>query len=84
MENVKVTCYSGHTYAESPRSFRWGGVEYEVEEIVKSWREPSERHFRVRTGDNKLFRLCYNETEDRWSAVETVGGSIDKKASDTS
>ena len=44
--NLKVSCYSGQTYAERPKSFAWAGVEYEVEEIEKEWLEPGERHFR--------------------------------------
>ncbi len=63
MNNLKVSCYSGHTYAEEPRSFEWQGEEYEVAEIEKAWQEPGERHFQVRTRDNKMFQLCYNETE---------------------
>ena len=72
--NLKVNCYSGHTYAERPRSFLWQGMEYEVEEIEKEWLEPGKRYFRVRTGDNKLFQLCYNETEQQWSLIELVEG----------
>ena len=72
MDNIKVNCYSGHTYAESPRSFEWEGMEYEVEEIEETWVEPGQRHFRLRTGDNKIFRLCYNEIEKQWSLVEVV------------
>jgi hypothetical protein len=72
MNNIKVNCYSGHTYAESPRSFEWEGVVYDVAEIEEAWVEPGERHFRVRTGDNKMFKLCYNETEKKWSLVEVV------------
>ncbi len=69
-DSVKVDCYSGHTYAERPRSFLWQDMEYEVQEIEKSWQEPGERHFQVRTRDNKLFQLCYNEIEKRWSLIE--------------
>ena len=72
MNNLIVNCYSGHTYAERPKSFLWEGVEYEVEEIEKEWLEPGERCFRVHTTDNKLFRLCYNETERNWSLTELV------------
>ena len=70
LNNIKVNCYSGHTYAERPRSFEWQGVEYEVEEIERAWLEPGERYFLVRTRDNKLFRLCYNETQNQWSLME--------------
>ena len=72
LNNLEVKCYSGHTYAEEPRSFEWGGREYEVAEIEKSWLEPGERHFLVRTGGNKLFQLCYNETDNRWSIIDVV------------
>ena len=72
MDNLKVNCYSGHTYAERPRSFIWEDIEYEVEEIEKEWQEPGERHFQVRTRDNKLFHLCYNEAQEQWSLTELI------------
>ena len=74
MNNLKVSCYSGRTYAERPKSFLWQDTEYEVKEIEKEWLEPGERYFRVRSGDNKLFQLCYNETQKQWSLTELVGG----------
>jgi len=56
-------------------SFLWeGGIEYEVEEIERTWQEPEKKHFQVRTKDNKLFNLCYNEVEKEWSLIELVGG----------
>ena len=69
---VKVNCYSGYTYAERPASFQWQDIEYEVQETEKSWQEPGERHFQVRTKDNKLFHLCYNESQKQWSLIELV------------
>jgi len=77
LNNLKVNCYSGHTYAEQPRSFLWQGIEYEVEKIEKSWQEPGQRLFRVTTKDNKLFQLCYNETEKQWSIIEFVRSKND-------
>ncbi len=74
LNNIEVNCYSGHTYAERPRSFLWQGVEYEVKQVERAWQEPGERHFQVRAGDNKLFQLCYNKTEQQWSLTELVGG----------
>ena len=67
---IKVNCYSGHIYAEEPRSFVWQEEELKVKSIEKIWREPSQRFFRVVTEDGRLFELCYNEADDRWSAVE--------------
>jgi hypothetical protein len=69
LNNLIVKCYSGHTYAEEPRSFQWEGVDYKVEGIERAWQEPGRRHFLVKTGDNKFFQLCYNEAEERWSLI---------------
>jgi len=74
LNNLKVKCYSGHTYAERPKSFEWEGEEYEVAEIEKAWQGPGKRYFQVRTKDNKLFRLCYNEAEEQWSLTELTRG----------
>lgn len=70
MEELEVSCYSGHTYAERPQSFAWRGVVYEIVEIERAWQEPDRRCFRVSTSDNKLFELCYNEVQRQWSLVE--------------
>jgi len=72
-----VNCYSGHTYAEEPRSFQWQGIEYEVAEIEKTWQEPGKKFFLVRTGDNKYAQLCYNELEKTWRIAEAfIRGSL--------
>jgi hypothetical protein len=68
LNGISVKCYSGYTYAEEPLSFEWDGVEYAVE-VLRAWREPGERHFKVRTEDKKIFELCYNEAEKRWSLI---------------
>jgi len=72
MKMIQVNCYSGHTYAERPRSFLWQGTEYKVEEIEKAWQEPGKKLFKVITERGKSFELCYSETEDQWSATELV------------
>jgi hypothetical protein len=69
---LTVKCYSGHTYAEEPRSFTLDGAVHEVAAVAKAWREPDRRCFLVRTGDSKLFQLCYNEAIGSWSASEVV------------
>ena len=69
MNNLKVTCYSSHTYAERPQSFLWHGTEYKVGEVEKAWQEPGKRLFNVTIANGKSFNLCYNEITDEWSAV---------------
>jgi len=71
---VKVTCYSGHTYAERPESLIWGGVERKVKQIEKEWQEPGARLFKVVTEDSRVFVLSYNERGDEWSAFELTKG----------
>jgi len=80
LNSLIVKCYSGHTYAQEPRSFEWQGVAYEVAAIERAWQEPGERHFRVKTRDNKLFQLCYNEAEERWSLTEVEDSSSCEEA----
>ncbi|MFC1972043.1 hypothetical protein ACFLVE_01385 [Chloroflexota bacterium] len=69
---LEVNCYSGHTYAEEPRSFQWQGIEYEVAEIEKTWHEPGKKFFLVQTGDSKYCQLCYNELEKTWTIAESI------------
>lgn len=70
--SLKVNSYSGYTYAERPASFLWQGREYRVKEIEKVWQEPGKRLFKVTTDGGKSFELCYNETDDQWSAIDLV------------
>ncbi|MBE9514484.1 MAG: hypothetical protein KAX25_04390 [Dehalococcoidia bacterium] len=70
MRTVKVQCYSGHTYAQEPRSFSWQGKDNKIDSVERAWQEPGKRSFQVVTGDRKLFELSYNEETDLWSAIE--------------
>lgn len=72
--NPEVQTYSGHTYAERPVSFSWDGAQHRVAEIEKSWQEPEQRCFQVRTDENKIFRLCYNTIHNQWTITEVVRG----------
>lgn len=72
---VRVSCYSGRTYAERPESFGWEDMEYKIQEIEKEWQEPGARLFKIRTEDGRFFVLSYNERGDEWSAFEIAGKS---------
>ena len=69
---AQVTCYSGRTYAERPQSFLFEGQAHKVKSIEKEWHQPGGKYFLVRTNDDRLFELCYNEQQDEWSATERV------------
>jgi len=73
MKGAVVQCHSGHAYAERPVSFVWQDVTYRVAQVVKEWREPGAKHFRISTEDNSLFELCYNEQEDEWLVGRPLG-----------
>jgi len=76
---IKVKCYSGYVYAGEPRSFVWQDKELGIKAVEKAWQEPGKRLFRVVTEDGKLFELCYNEADDRWSAVELMDTIVQSK-----
>jgi len=72
-EVVAVRCYSGHRYAQEPRSFTWRGRAYAVAAVDGVGRvldaESGEVsvHFLVRTDAGWACRLVYNEDEDVWT-----------------
>lgn len=66
LKQVQVKCYSGHTYAQRPKSFLWLSQEHEIVLIEDEWLEPGKRFFKVVTADEKVCRLCYNEAQDEW------------------
>ena len=83
-EPARVTCYSGRTYAERPTSFYWKGQEHRVKRVESEWQEPGERHFRLRTEDDRTFDLCYDENADMWLVREwavnsTKGGGDEQR-----
>jgi hypothetical protein len=68
-----VRCYSGHTFADEPRSFVWQGDEYAatlVEErrrVLQSATGMVTTTFAVTTEQGRRFCLSYDEEQDTWS-----------------
>ncbi len=62
-----VECYSGQEYPERPMAFNWGGERLEIVEILAQWRAPEGKRFRVRTEEQGIFELVYEEASDQWS-----------------
>ncbi len=44
----------------------WLGEEHKIAQVENEWLEPGKRFFKVVTEDEKVFQLCYNETQDQW------------------
>lgn len=69
---VRVECYSGHTYAQEPRAFFLEGERIEVEQVIARWRTPAGPAFRVRSGLGEHI-LRYDEARDAWMWTEEEG-----------
>jgi hypothetical protein len=69
---ITVKCYSGHTYAQEPRSFVSLGQEHFVAAVNSVRRVLSDGKelfvFAVETNERLRFRLSYDEDADCWSA----------------
>jgi hypothetical protein len=65
--DVRVECYSGHTYAQEPRAVVWQGRRMLVSRIERRWRRPQGPAFVVNTEPGIRFELSYGELEDIWS-----------------
>jgi hypothetical protein len=63
---MPVECRSDTEYAERPIAFYWQEQRLEIAEILSRWRTPAAKCFRVRTVDDQIFELSYNETTDGW------------------
>lgn len=63
---AQVECYSGTRYGERPLNFTVHDTSYVIKVVEKSWRTPSALHFLVRTEDDEMFELAYEEAADEW------------------
>jgi hypothetical protein len=61
-----VECHSGFTYADRPVALTWEDQRLEITRILAEWRTPGIKHFRVRTSDDREFKLAYSQTTDEW------------------
>ena len=64
--DVVVECYSGHTYADRPKTFYLDEERFEVESIETEWRSPKGKHFQVISKNRITFELIYDEANDNW------------------
>lgn len=62
----RVECHSGYAYAQRPTALWWEGTRLEVTAVEAEWRTLEGKRFRVRTGDGRMFELCYTELYDEW------------------
>ena len=63
---MRVECRSDSEYAELPIALYWQELRLEIAEILARWRTPAGKCFRVRTADDQIFELIYNEISADW------------------
>jgi hypothetical protein len=63
---MRVECRSDSEYAERPIALYWQEQRLEIVEIFSRWRTPAGKGFRVRTADDQIFELIYNEISADW------------------
>jgi hypothetical protein len=61
-----VECHSESEYAERPLALTWQGERLPVIEIVGRWRAPGKKIFLVKTSDEQVFQLTYDESSQEW------------------
>jgi hypothetical protein len=61
-----VFCHSDSVYAERPTALEWDGEKVFIEQIISRARVPGGKIFRVRTTNEQLFDLHYDEVNDLW------------------
>lgn len=66
-----VECRSDDEYAQRPLAIVWQGQRLAVDAILASWRTPDGKHFRIRTQEQGIFDLYYDQTNDQWSIQPT-------------
>jgi hypothetical protein len=64
-----VECYSSSEYAGRPKALQWQGERLEIATVQRRWRTPTARCFRVRTVQDQVFDLCYEEHDDSWQVI---------------
>jgi hypothetical protein len=73
--NIKVTCESGYSGCDRPKSVELNGEQDKVNEVVREWREPGAKHYIVRTNSGKQLKLVFYETTGEWNALGVSGSS---------
>ena len=75
-QEIEVESYSGYKINESPKSFFYNNKKHKIIEIIDRWyeggvftRSPILNYFKVKTEEEKIFILRYNELFDRWSLM---------------
>lgn len=64
-----VECYAGASYPQRPLAVRVGEERLEVLEILREYRLPGGKGFRVRVQGERIYELQYQEYRDEWLVI---------------
>lgn len=67
--DLKVECHSGFTHAERPIAIYLNDVRVPVREVLKEWRSPSGKHFRLLLENDEQVEVLYDESLEVWKEV---------------
>ncbi len=63
---IQVECYAGYRGEETPRRFRMGTQNIEVQKILDRWLAPDHRYFKVLGNDNAVYILRHDTASWNW------------------
>jgi hypothetical protein len=63
---VRVECYAGYRGEQTPRRFRLGDNDIEIQDVIDSWLAPEHRYFKVRDARGDLYILRHDVGADLW------------------
>jgi hypothetical protein len=67
---LKITCESGYSACDRPKSIEMDGEQHEICEITSEWREPGAKHFLVKIQGELQFQLTFFEATGEWKYLE--------------
>jgi len=71
---IYVDAYSGYKANERPLRFHLDDETYDIASVEDRWQEPNAEYFKVRTIDDKLYLLRYDERADEWTLQSGFDG----------
>ncbi len=65
-DDQTVECRSSASYPGTPIALSWDDKRHVIAEVLSQWRAPQGVHFRVRTLQEQVFALFYDEAAAKW------------------
>jgi hypothetical protein len=71
---IYVEAYSGYKANERPIRFYVDEDTYEISAIQDLWQDPNATYYKVRTTEQKIYLLRYDQSEDKWTLQSGFDG----------